>query len=336
MGACVGKGNGEPSYEAVATTEGAQQEGKAAEVVEEDEVAMDNLALVFIKPEAANDKVKEKVLAHLKENHIAVVREGRLTGPEIDSKGIIDDHYAHIAKIALKTLPTELPVSDEKKQAFASQFGAGSWDELASEGKILNLAQFQKKSGKDALEVERLWREAAPLKLAPGTYVGTVEGDFVLNAFYGSMRHQYVGADVQVLYFVVRFPESKLCWKDFRGKVIGATNPAQAVKGSLRNIILTNYEDLGIKNEPNTGANGVHASAGPIEGLRERMVWLGADLETDPFGKAMLAAGVKRELLDSWLRNDRVTIAGDTDNAYDLLEDMDSSKVLKLAKTSKL
>jgi hypothetical protein len=31
---------------------------------------------------------------------------------------------------------------------------------------------------------------------------------------------------------------------------------------------------LDLASEPNTGANGVHASAGPLEGLRERMVLL--------------------------------------------------------------
>jgi hypothetical protein len=48
---------------------------------------------------------------------------------------------------------------------------------------------------------------------------------------------------------------------------------------------------LGLAASPDTGDNGVHASASPFEALAERMNWLGATVETDLFGKALLDAG---------------------------------------------
>jgi hypothetical protein len=42
---------------------------------------------------------------------------------------------------------------------------------------------------------------------------------------------------------------------------------------------------------PNVGDNGMHASASPFEALAERSNWLGADVGSDPFGKALINAG---------------------------------------------
>jgi len=301
--------------------------------------AGENRALVFIKPHAVTAAVRELVPKFLAEHGVKVVSQGELTGKDIDSKGVIDDHYAHIAKIAMRAEPSELVVADDKKKDFAAKFGKGEWDALVKDGKVVNLAQYQKKTGKSANEVDKLWLACATFKLAPGTYVGEIEeGLFILNAFYGVMRQVYTDVQAKVVYFVVRFPEAELSWKDFRGKVIGATDPSKATEGSLRAKILAEYADLGLTEEPNMGKNGVHASAGPIEGLRERQVWTGQDVAADPFGQAILGAGVSRAVLDSYLANERVTIDGETDNAYDLLEDKDSSKVIALARkaTSKL
>ena len=75
-------------------------------------------------------------------------------------------------------------------------------------------------------------------------------------------------------YYVVEFDPAKLSWADFRGKVLGPTDPAQAPEGSLRATILKDWKTLGLEYQPNVGDNGVHASASPFEGLAERMNWL--------------------------------------------------------------
>ena len=66
--------------------------------------------------------------------------------------------------------------------------------------------------------------------------------------------------------------------------VLGPTDPKAAPEGSLRNMILQDWVALGLKDEPNTGDNCVHASASPFEGLAERMNWLKTDPENvSPF-----------------------------------------------------
>ena len=57
--------------------------------------------------------------------------------------------------------------------------------------------------------------------------------------------------------------------------MLGATDPNVAVAGSARRTIFEEWEKLGLPGQPNTGNNGVHASASPFEGLAERVNWLG-------------------------------------------------------------
>ena len=290
-----------------------------------------NTALVFIKPHAVNDKVKALVVEHLKEHRVTIVSEGTMGSSHIKEHGIIDNHYAALAMNAVKLLPAELGIGADKKAEFEAMFGVG-WDQAVAEKKVLNLAQFQElKPELDAEAIERKWRAKAPLKLGPGNYVGHFEeeGVYVVNAFYSQMREKYIKADASVVWFTVEFGETELSWKRFRASVIGATDPSKAEAGSLRRKILDGWEGLGLGAEPNTGDNGVHASAGPIEGLRERMTWLGLRREDDPAGQRMLSAGVGGEVLDAWCSNSVVEIKGKKGPAFDLLEDLDTSEVIQ-------
>ena len=78
----------------------------------------------------------------------------------------------------------------------------------------------------------------------------------------------------------------RLPWADFRGKVLGPTDPASAPAESIRGMIMSDWKELGLKTEPTTGDNGVHASASPLEGLGERANWLKMPLEKDDFATA--------------------------------------------------
>jgi len=60
---------------------------------------------------------------------------------------------------------------------------------------------------------------------------------------------------------------------DFRGKLLGPTDPAEAPASSLRGKIAAQWEALGLAAAPDVGDNGVHASASPFEALAERLNW---------------------------------------------------------------
>ena len=115
-----------------------------------------------------------------------------------------------------------------------------------------------------------------------------------------SMRAKFTAADASLHYYVVRFDPSKLSWGDFRGQVLGPTDPAKAPASSLRGMLMADWEALGLKGAPNTTDNGVHASASPFEGLAERMNWMQCSVAEDEFGKALLEAGVSEEMIKAW------------------------------------
>ena len=291
-----------------------------------------NTALVFIKPHAVNDKVVALAKDFLSAAGCAVVQEGVLTAEAIGAKGIIDDHYAALAANAVKLKPRELLVGDKNKAAFKEAFGA-DWDGAAADGAtVLNLADFRSKHpAMSVLEIEKRWRAGKTVKLAPGTYVSLLEEEkvMVVNGFYGSMREKFVAPGVSVAWMVAEFDEKTVPWSKFRTEIIGATDPKAAAQGSLRRKIMEEWKELGLGFEPSTADNSVHASAGPVEGMRERMIWLSSKVEEDSFGKQMLAAGVKSEMVEKLCRNEVVTVGAKTGPAFDVFEEVDSSAAIK-------
>jgi hypothetical protein len=81
---------------------------------------------------------------------------------------------------------------------------------------------------------------------------------------------------------------------------------------------------------PNTGDNGVHASASPFEGLAERSNWLGMNIEEDAFGQALLGAGFSKEKILAWFKDPQIKIDdSDTGSVFDALENSDVDACLQ-------
>jgi hypothetical protein len=119
-----------------------------------------------------------------------------------------------------------------------------------------------------------------------------------------------------------------MTWAAFRAKFVGSTNPAAAEPSSLRGLMFHRWAELGLASQPTTTDNGVHASAGPVEAMAERHIWLGTPLTSDVFGKALLSAGATESLLQQLAANEVVAIGAKKGPAFDLTEDMQSSVVI--------
>jgi len=136
----------------------------------------------------------------------------------------------------------------------------------------------------------------------------------------------------------VEWDSKVLPWADFRGKLLGPTDPAEAPAGSIRKEILDSYKELGLKSLPNKGDNGVHASASPFEGLAEKSNWLNLDIKDDAFGKALVDAGLSVATIKDWSVDPRVELpGGEKGSVFDALEDMDADECLaKLVELNRL
>merc|ERR1711908_33515 len=143
------------------------------------------------------------------------------------------------------------------------------------------------------------------------------------------MRSKFTDPSAAIYYYSVEWNPKDLSWADFRGKVLGPTNPAEAPADSLRGQIFANWKDLGLAGEPNTGDNCMHASASPFEGLAERNNWLSVAIGDDKFGKALLDGGIPEAKIKDWSVDPQVNVEADKKGSiFDALEDMDSKDCL--------
>lgn len=302
------------------------------------EQTMTNQAFIFIKPHAADsDKVLTLVEEQLEKRGITIHQIGESTkcriisSGEIDKKGLIDQHYYAIASKATLKTPDQLNVPADR---FKEQFGV-EWADVLSQGLAFNAIDGAKKVGMDAYQLEAEWRvakkEKRMIKFGGGFYCAKIQDYYLFNGFFMSMREKYVAEGKRIVAYSVSWNEDKLSWEDFRGKVLGPTDPTTAPTDSIRGMIYAQWKELGLEAQPDTGDNGVHASASPFEGLAEHMNWLGAFPDESEFGRAMLKGGVKLRTLSEWSTDPQVFIDQErkkTGSIFDQLEDQNASKCL--------
>jgi len=306
--------------------------------------ALRNAALVFLKPHAANDACEAFLRGHLSAAGIEVGPTCVKAASEIDKRKLIDQHYGALAQLAMETQPSEMSISPVAEEAFAAAYGLSWSDALPS---MLRNDEALTTLGVDGVELEKMWRGGVQVKLAPGTYVSRLDLSdaptdapadtcFTINGFYPSMRQKFVSEGAAVRCMVCEWDESRVSWKEFRREVIGATDPSDAQPGSARAELLSRWQELGLASEPNMALNGVHASAGPLEGLKERCVWADASLETDELARALLGdAAIDKSTLERWLAENPVVTLGEvTDKIFDLTEEISAASVVELAKSA--
>jgi nucleoside diphosphate kinase len=290
---------------------------------------MINRALIFIKPHAVRPKAVRFIEEFLAGKNITLMQAGELTSETIREKGIIDRHYFAIARAAVEESPLESVRSDEAKRAFSIAFGL-SLTKAAADGHAVNSAEAQRRlGGICGSELNRLWSAGNQAKLGPGLYAGRLEGSelIVINGFYPAMKERFTAPGLTIRWYDASFDPALLSWADFRGEVIGATKPDQAVQGSLRSELLLRYREFGLDEAPGMTNNGVHASAGPIEGTREQMVWLDVDPASSDLGKALFESGLRKEEFDRLLENGPARFKGQRGPVFDITEDVDAQDI---------
>lgn len=301
------------------------------------EISAENQALLFIKPHGQVDGMNVFVEQELRAAGLKILKSGTLPGAYIDEKGTIDAHYSAIGLYAMKMQPKDLPITEAKKKEFFAKYNV-NFDDAAADGSMLNTAQAMEKFSLDNVQMGDAFQAAkdtsGSFKIAPGCYVAYLadKKTFVVNGFYATMRLEYVAKSAVVTWYVVSWPEAAVSWADFRGKVLGATDPTQADPASIRSKILQNYVTMNVPFVPNTGKNCIHGSASPLEAFNERRIWVGATTTSDSFGAQLLSAGVTSQQIDWMCSNPTV----DGKPLFDIVEDTNTTECLaKLVEIAK-
>eukprot|EP01062_Namystynia_karyoxenos_P000605 TRINITY_DN10220_c0_g1_i1.p1 TRINITY_DN10220_c0_g1~~TRINITY_DN10220_c0_g1_i1.p1 ORF type:complete len:339 (+),score=165.41 TRINITY_DN10220_c0_g1_i1:114-1130(+) len=304
------------------------------------QTAPKNAAFVFVKPHAVTGKVNTLVKEQLQAKGIKILGEGDLSSEVIDQKQLIDQHYYAIASKATILKPAQLNVPGDK---FKDKFGL-EWDQALANGQVFNAMDACKELGIDAVQLNKLWGDAKKagklVKFGGGFYCGEIKRGgwgkkpvYVFNGFFMNMRSAYTVPGRKIHWYNVEWDQDKLKWSDFRGKVLGPTDPKDAPADSLRGQVLAGWKDLGLDSEPNVGDNAVHASASPFEGLAERMNWLEIPCSKDDYCQRMVAAGIPEETIKQWSVDPQVNIGGGKKGSlFDALEDLDATPCLEKAK----
>jgi len=289
-------------------------------------------AFVFVKPHANTEKMNEVVKAEFAKKGIKILKEGSIDGPTIDKEKYIDNHYYAIASKATINKPKDLNVPKDKFKEF---FGE-EWDDVIKEGeeRAYNALDLKAKLEWSDETLNEKWDagKGKRIKFGGGFYCQLMEVEkdgattkyYTFNAFFMEMRSKFTTADAKIQYYSVEWDPAALSWADFRGKVLGPTDPAAAPAESLRGMLHANWEAYGLKAAPNTGDNGVHASASPFEGLAERNNWLQVPFADDPFGKKLIEAGIDGETLKKWSVDPQAPVPGEdgkTKSLFDQVED---------------
>lgn len=291
-------------------------------------------AFLFIKPHAVNERVAQMVKESLMNLGIFVLADGNIPAEDIDRHSLIDTHYGAIAAKAVSQLPSELVVQPTAQEEFLQTFHL-SWEEALQQNTVFNAmdaASALNISTEDlGVRWSQLQKGADMIKFGGGFYCGRIESIFVINGFYMGMRGKFTTPGSCIHWMEVEWDARMLSWADFRGRVLGITDPQQAAQGSIRKAIHDAWQMLGLEKVPDTGDNGVHASASPFEGLAERANWLSLPIETDFFGKALLASGIPLSTIEEWCKDPAVNFEGRKQSLFDLLEDLDARECLRKA-----
>jgi len=298
--------------------------------------ADDHQFLFFFKPEATGGNIKECMdiaLKVLTDNGVSFGAIRVVGGPYLDRHDIMVQHYGVISQIYKQGFSA---ISEQAKEKLNSDFSKL----VAEAGTPIGGYEFiQKNPEFTPLTLQTLSDNVGCKRLAGGTYLLSFKHQgvpqLVLNPFHGYQLVPFTSKGRALIVFEGR---SKKPWAELRTSLCGATDPAGAEAGSIRNEFLKHQDKVGFNVD--RGTNGVHMSAGPLEGMVELQRFL-SDHDaknirkfTDlGFGAALLAAGVTEEQIEKLASNIDVSHEGASISTFDLTEEKDASVSVALLKS---
>ena len=253
---------------------------------------------------------------------------------------LIDTHYGAIAAKAVKLKPSELKPSAKAQKDFEKAFGL-KWSDALKQGLVYNAADACKQLGCDGAGLDAKWSTLTRgrtdqvwrrLLLREGR--GHLCDERLLHGDGGG---NLPDPSATIHYYLVEWPTSSLSWADFRARCWAPRTPPRLHRVLCGGAILDDWRALGLPACPDTGDNGVHASASPFEALSERVNWCGASFETDAYGRA---ASSRRASTPKRCKRGPRTLqvklpGGGAGSLFDALEDLDADKCLETAKAIK-
>lgn len=299
-----------------------------------------NELLFFVKPEVtmSGADTLEAVLdvtAEAFDDYGVVVTGAKILGAEfLDEHDLIARHYGVINEIAREGGDV---LSEEAKETFARTYDAAVDDAV-----VLGAFEFlERYEAFTDVSLNVLWDNVEADRLASGTYCAPVrvfdDTVYLLNGFHPYQIEHFTQEGASILVLTV---QSDADWDALRTDMIGATDPQDAAAGSIRRTLLERQDALGLP-PVDQGSNGVHLSAGPLEGLVETIRFVSDHDAGDTIapeqtaaGRAFLEGDIDADALEFLLGNPVLEVDDEYISAFDLTEEINTDEAIARLKAA--
>jgi hypothetical protein len=293
-----------------------------------------NHFVLFLKPEvlAVDDGVKtaaiiDLVSGALRSRAVSTGAIRVLNGPYLGRHHIIEDHYGVINRASRLG---EGALSEETRKKLTA--------EVPNADRILGGHELIKEFPEvSAFALNIMADTLGTKKIASGKYYGVLniggERVVVLNPFHPQQVLHYTAPGRSI---VVIECASDTDWKVLREEMTGSTNPAKAVAGSIRRMLLDRKSELGLRDVA-TATNGVHCSAGPLEAMVEYSRFFSdhakkkvIKLSDTPFGEQLARHGIGKKEIAALAKNPLLGKESGATYAFNLTEEKNSDAAADL------
>lgn len=292
--------------------------------------------LLFLKPELVEpdvrtEKVLELIFATLKTWSVEIGAARLLNGKYLSKHRIMDQHYGVINQISHQGRDA---ISAQAEHVLRESFAP----ELEQGAIVIGAHPFlEQETCFTSLALTTLSDNVGTTKLAGGTYALNMkllgQRFLILNPFHPYQLQPYY-APANTLIVLEGLTPSP--WRDLRQELAGATDPARAEKGSLRELFLQRKDTLALK-DVSQGANGIHLSAGPLEGMVEIQRFFSEhdqprslDVTQTCLGHLLQEKGLDAKAITRLAQNPVLPADETHTPAFDLTEEMDAREAADL------
>ena len=283
--------------------------------------------VLFLKPEATAVKegvnlnaILEVVFEEFNRFSVEINAIRILNGDYLADHHIMDQHYGVINAISKQGVDA---ISTGAKQRLQEIHG----DAIDAGAVVLGAHQFlDAYPAFNAISLCSINDTLGTQKLAGGTYCLRLDvlGDpvIILNPFHPYQLVPYTTSGTGI---IVMEGRSATSWKDLREKLTGATDPTKGPEDSIRGKLLSNASSLGLKSVTQ-GTNGIHLSAGPLEGMVELRRFF--EVQDTLFSQLMTQHGIAAERIEELAANCNIDTANGPESAFDLTEEVDAAQAV--------
>jgi len=293
--------------------------------------------LLFLKPEATAihsgvklQAILQMVMERLTAFQTTVHAVRILPSSYLAEHLIMAQHYGVINAISTQG---EIALTDAAKTKLNEEFA----EDLKNGAQVMGGHQFLEAQPEfTALTLCTLSDNLGTTKLGGGSYCMRLDMEgqmyLVLNPFHAYQLVPYTTGHRAILAMECR---SNMDWNILRSELTGSTNPATASKGSIRAELLARKEEFNLA-AVNQGSNGVHLSAGPLEGMVELQRFFtdheggsSIDLSDTLFGSQLAEAGLDNRRIQELANNCSIEKDGQSTSSFDLTEEVNAADALQ-------